>query len=269
MPKLFELTLAMCFAVSAAACGGDSTADENDKKAEPLCDGSDGIRFLLTSGGGMVLPESQFTNPFGHSYLAVTGKCEAFVGENYMDGVRTVTLSTADADALAQDVRRTQVQSWKDHVDQGCPDAGRVSISDGQTFAWCSCGCDPDAPAGLEAAIDKAGTWRAKLWSEGTPLSGPVAAAADEDMYSQPGTTPLAWTLTWPITELPAPTSAAGKVVDDATDAAALRQLRADVTGTSYPEFVPVESGGARYRLFVRDELPGAVAAQLAALLGK
>ncbi|MBE7478929.1 MAG: hypothetical protein HS104_02910 [Polyangiaceae bacterium] len=264
--------VALLFGCSVVACGGESESNGGSgggTQTGPLCDGSDSIRFLLTSGGGYVEPEYSFTSPYGSTYLVVTGKCEAYVAGDYMTGVRVATLSEVQAETFASDVRLSKIASWKDHEDQGCPDAGRNSISDGKSFAWCSCGCDPDAPAGLEAAQDGAFSWHTTLLAQGEPIGGPLAAAANADTSPAPNVTPVPWPLAWPVSSLPATNAGkAGKRVEGA-DADELRELRTEATlSGTYLDYIPVQSTGTeRHRVYARDELPDALTAALDALL--
>lgn len=217
----------------------------------------------------MVEPEYGFTSPFGAEYLVVTGKCEAYLAGNYMTGIRVATLSEAQAETFASDVHRTEIASWKDHVDESCPDAGANTISDGTSFASCSCGCDPDAPAGLEEALEKAGTWHTTLLTQAGPIAGPVAAAARADTTPAPNATPVPWPFSWPVSTLPDPSAGkAGKRVEGA-DADKLRELRTEAPlGAPYANYIPVQSSATeRHRVYARDELPDALTAALDALL--
>lgn len=257
--------LALC-----TACGGESSEDGGSgggTQTQPLCDGSDTIRLLYRSGGGYVEQSYAFTNPHGHVFLAVMGNCEAFVGESYMKGLRSRTLSEQQAASLSKDLGRDQLAAWSKFPDtMSCPDAGSTSISDGTNVVSCSCGCDPDVPAGVQAALEQAAKWKESLLVEGTPLSGPVAAAALPDDNPQPSFGPFSWPLSWPVTELPSPyTSSTGTRIEDATEAAALRQLRADaLSQMTWASYTPiVDSTAARFQLYVRDELPAEVEAAL------
>lgn len=266
--------VAILFGSSFVACGGesqDNAGSGGGTQTGPLCDGSDSIRFLLTSGGGMVEPEYSFTSPYGSTYLLVTGKCDAYLGGSYMTGIRVATLSEAQAETFASDVHRSEIAAWKDHVDQSCPDAGANTISDGTSFASCSCGCDPGAPEGLEDAQDKAFSWHTTLLTQAGPIAGPVAAAAKADASPAPNVTPVPWPFSWPVTSLPDPSAGkAGKRVEGA-DADKLRELRSEASlGGTYVDFIPVQSSGSeRHRVYARDELPDALAAALDALLTK
>lgn len=244
----------------AASSGGAGGGGGTGGASEPaLCDGSASIRFSATLGGGMVMPSYVFTNPYGWSFFYVTGGCEYFLGGSVQDGVKSGKLDPARAQELATAVHRSNIPSYSSWLDMGCPDAGNVAISDGTSSAYCSCGCDPDAPKGLESAIDAASQWKEKLWNEGSPLDGPVAAAAQtKEVTAQPA---KAWPLSWPITDLPLPNEPGGKVVTDAGDAAKLRGLR---EGSTF-EGVLIDVGGLRYELFVRDEFPDAVKTAIAA----
>ncbi|MCA9593624.1 MAG: hypothetical protein KC776_09950 [Myxococcales bacterium] len=265
-----RLTSCLLVAIAITGCGGqstDSSGGGGTTQSQPLCDGSETLRFVLYSGGGYVEQEYGFTNPYGYSLLAITGQCEAYVSQSYMMGVRHLTLTKERAETVAQEVRRASIAAWSSHQDMSCPDAGGNFISDGQSLASCSCGCDPDAPAGLSDALEKAYQWHDTLWAEGSPLTGPVAVAAAPDSSPAPGVTAVPWSLSWPITDLPTPNTSAGKVVTDTADLATLRQLRADAALSSL-SYVPVVDG-EQYRLYVRDELPTELATKLDVLLGK
>ncbi len=282
-----------CLAFATLGCGGSSTSDASGGSGgsggsgasggngatggsggttptEVLCDGSDAIRFLYRSAGGYVEQSYGFTNPHGHSFLAVTGKCEAFAGNDYMSGIFTLTLSETQAAQLSKDVGRDQITGWSKYPDQqSCPDAGSVSISDGKNQAWCSCGCDPGVPPGIEVALKKASTWLDTVFDQGAALTGPVAVAAMPDGNPIPGQTPLAWPLAWPVSSLPsAYDTTTGKQVTDAGEASQLRKLRSDtLAALSYASYIlVVDAAAAPFEVYVRDELPPTVEAALDAM---
>jgi dihydrofolate synthase/folylpolyglutamate synthase len=84
------------------------------------------MRLVYTASGGFVPETFAFTNPRGATFLAIDGTCHYFASDNYMHGIRTGTLSTADAAALAADLRWHDLATWRWGIDrdQGCPDAG-------------------------------------------------------------------------------------------------------------------------------------------------
>src|SRR5205085_8818482 len=106
------------------------------------------------------------------SFFAVDGMCRFYAGQNYMRGIATGTLTKADADSLSADVHWTELAGWAWDLkrDESCPDAGGLSLIRAKISAGCSCGCDADAPKGLDAALSKAQQWVTKLGDQGEPV---------------------------------------------------------------------------------------------------
>lgn len=258
-----------------AADGGN---DEDAGSSRPvLCDGSDALRLVYSSSGGFVSPAFGFTNPYGHSFLAVDGKCRYFAEDNYMLGILSGTLTTADAEQLSADLHWNDLDSWASYglnKDAPCPDSSVISLAKAKASAGCSCGCDPAAPSGLGDALAKAQSWLQKLEAIGKPLDGPVSAViTDASMGKAPRQPELDWPLARAIDAIPnlivdlADTKlwmGAGPWArfDDAADYTKLRELRR-TTVTSDPrgpdfagQAVLIRDHGKEYDLFVRDELP-------------
>jgi hypothetical protein len=260
----------------------DGGAEEDAGVAhDPMCDGSDAMRLAYTSeSGGLVAPAFGFTNPHGHAFIAIDGKCRYYVGRNYMHGVISGTLTSSDAAQLAADLHWADLDSWASWgigKDAACPDSGIVSLMKANAGAGCSCGCDPPAPKGLSDALQKAHDWVEKLSSTGKPLDGAVSAVV---LGSGFGATPNQPKFTWPLSrtiksipELVVDESEPKLWMDtgpwarfeDSSEFSKLRDMRTMTTSTdragsgSVATDVIVVEGGMEYHLFVRDELPSEV----------
>jgi hypothetical protein len=257
-----------------AADGG--TKDAGTAR-EPLCDGSADMRLVFVVGGGFVDSTYFFTNPHGHAFFAVDGKCRFFAGQNYMRGILTGTLSPAQADQLSADVHWDALAGWGDWgtaKDFGCPDAGGLTLIRAKVAASCTCGCDDKAPQGLGDALGKAYEWVEKLTSSGTPVDGPVTAIilSDRSVGGPVNQPKFDWPLSRPSASIPGLVLESGNSgflmgdvgvrFDDAADYAKLREMRSATTMTDVPNSgsiagsVIVRENGNEYNLFVRDELP-------------
>lgn len=257
-----------------AADGGKDEDDAGSSSSEPLCDGSDAMRLAYVSdGGGPLWPTFGFTNPRGHAFIGIDGKCRFYVGQNYMRGVVSGTLSTSEAAQVAADFHWNDLDGWAGYgvsKDAPCPDAGIVAVMKAKAAAGCSCGCDPAAPAGLADALKHAYEWLDKLAASGKPLDGPVSAVIlDSDVSGlPPNQMKFDWPLSRTIESIPnlrfegsASTLWTGPWArfDDSAEFTKLRDLRAktfDANNGNGAQFVIVRAGGKDYALYVRDELP-------------
>jgi hypothetical protein len=265
----------VCFCLLLLAC-----ADT----ARPLCDGSDDIRLALFDGGGGPLPESYaFIHPSDHARLLINGQCQFHVEGDHLDGIRTGKLSTSEAEQLAHDVMWDELATWSYdwHQDQSCPDAGYATIAGAQGFGSCSCGCDANAPSGLDGALLKAYEWAARLASEGQALAGPVSALAlDSTEQSKVLTEVKGASLSFEDWPLDREMSAIDGLIHSRSEEALLngnatyalfsamadytklREMRNahDPNASDRRAGIPVKEGSSTYDVFIRDELPDAVA---------
>ena len=109
-----RLTSCLLVAIAITGCGGqstDSSGGGGTTQSQPLCDGSETLRFVLYSGGGYVEQEYGFTNPYGYSLLAITGQCEAYVSQSYMMGVRHLTLTKERAETVAPSLPGARIRT--------------------------------------------------------------------------------------------------------------------------------------------------------------
>ena len=114
-----------------------------------------------------------------------------------------------------------------------------------------------------------------ELVGDGTPLSEPVGLIAIDTGTDASGTR-LSWPLSWDVADIAmtqdqliGDVATLGTVVNDSTEATALRSLRqTTLTSSSDKRLVRVDtSTGGHYNLFIRDELPQSVATAIDALL--
>jgi hypothetical protein len=259
-----------------AADGGSGKADAGTVSAEPLCDGSEDLRLVYSSGGGFVDTMYFFTSPHGAEFFAVDGTCQFYAGSNYMRGIFSGTLTQAQAAELSKAVQWDELANWdwSLYQDMSCPDAGGSSLTRAKMTAGCSCGCDPAAPKGLEQALSSADAWVERLMTQGTPIAGPVSAVAYTSETADSSNAPVVtWPLTRAMSSIPGlvhalnennfamPWSAAS--FEDAAETMKLREARAATFGqkmTGWTGYVPVQEGSKQYRLYIRDELPAATA---------
>jgi hypothetical protein len=256
-----------------SAAHGGSVA-EDAAVADALCDGSSELRLVYRVSGGFVADTFAFTNPRGHTYLAIDGSCHYYALDDYMRGIQTGSLSAADADALARDLHWRELAGWKWGVqqDMACPDASGVTLSRAHVSAGCSCGCDTAAPKGLADALTQAQRWVTRLTAAGKPLDGAVTGLAFEGASSGTSIPVLDWPLTTAPSAVPnllhprsEPTLWQGTgsyARFEGADAAKLRDLRSATLAASTitPGFALARDAGKVYELYVRDELPEATA---------
>lgn len=259
----------------------DSGADEDaGTSSSALCDGSDALRLGFVSEGGFLNPAYGFTNPHGHSFIAIDGKCRFYSGDQYMRGIVSGTLSPADAAQLSSDLHWNELDSWAYYgfgKDGTCPDAGVMGLMKAGASAGCSCGCDSVAPSGLGDALQKAHAWVGKLRAAGKPLDGPVSAVVlDQSVGKGPKQPVFDWPLARSIESTPnlilEPSdqklwmgTGPWARFDEPAEYAKLREMRqatvsADTSGSGiYSQAVLLRASGKQYDLYVRDELPASL----------
>jgi hypothetical protein len=242
---------------------------------EPLCDGTQDMRLEYLVEGGFVDSTYYFTNPHGHTFFAIDGKCRFFAGDNFMRGIISGTLTSAQADQLSADVHWDALAGWGDWPGSpsGCADGSGVTLIREKVSVTCVCGCGDKAPKGLDDAQTKAYAWVEKLMSMGKALDGPVSAIvlSDRDVGGSVNQPKFDWPLSRSITSIPGLLvesgsaflmAGAGVRFDDAADYAKLRSLRAATVMADVPNSgsrataVFVRDNGKEYYLLVRDELP-------------
>jgi hypothetical protein len=266
---------AATFLLAAAllACGTDPGADV-DERSEPyeLCDGSTAVRLAIASDGGGPLESSfEFTNPYGHRFLYVTGECRFLTGASLAGATRVGTLTDAQALQLGEMLELDRFASWPAYQDQSCPDAGIFYVETLAGYGECSCYCDEEGPEGVAETIEAAQGVLDALDEAGEVLSGPVEVVAflRPDDFSA---TVEPWPLDLDLADIELPYSdfvhgtPPPVHVLDGVQAEAARALRATVVTDGGPRPVYVRSeAGKLYEVHIRDQVPAELAAAIGA----
>jgi hypothetical protein len=205
----------------------------------------------------------------GWQFLLVDARCHAWLLPGDNDELLQLTLSTTQEDRLT---RGLKLGSWREIAAPagGCPDAPGVTFRlDQQRLSGSACG----ATAG-SAWSDLNVAFRAQLDAlapVATPAGGDVRYLLIDDdgsLGSIDGRAPVPWPLAIPAATAAISAQSAfqyqaghGRLATG-SDASALRAIRTtSKTGgaAGSPDSTPVvDAGGARYRLFIRDEAPQA-----------
>lgn len=262
---------------SGNAARTDAAAMMATGEAYQLCDGSDDVRFAFNQAGGHVESTYGFTNPYGHQFLYITGKCDfvASKGTSYVEGWVKGALSAEQAAALTEGLALRDFAGLLYTDPQSCPDAGTSSLATAAGYVDCSCGCDDAAPASVTAAMSGVERALATIATVAHPLEGPlalIAVVAPSDV-KLPNSRVLSWPLGWPISSIaisqeesqglyPRGSGEQSRTTVRDQEAAALRDLRAQALAQDrYARTLLVEQGGQVYWLYLRDELAPALAA--------
>lgn len=239
------------------ALGGcsESTASDNKLDQPTLCDGSSAVRFSVSSGGGMVEGSYDFLFPYGWDYLFVDGTCRYFVS----DGSGPIRSGKIEEGLAFEMEASLAYKTLADYVSdsESCADAGGLEIATVDARVSCSCACKREDTLAL---FDRANEYRKRLWDEGTESDVALSAVRDDVSTSAE---PVAWPLSWPITELEPYRSKSGEKnligtdIPKAEDRESLRVLRDGWNaGKTYAGAIAVTSETVVYDLLVRDELP-------------
>jgi hypothetical protein len=253
---------------------GGSPADP-----DRLCDGELEIRLLYTAGGGGLVEDTfHFTNPFGFFFLAIDGKCRYYLNSHADCGIVAGVLETSDEQQLSAALHWRDLAAWsaQNRMDGSCPDAGLVMLGRSNAVATCSCGCDPNAPAGLADALQRAHEWLMQLEARGQPLAGPVSGLAVPTEVAGRNDRSVDWPLARSMSSIADLIVLPGDArlgqgpyarFEDPAETAQLRALRSEraearmSAGTFW-----VREEATLYNVVVRDELPANVAESLVRL---
>ena len=264
-----------CAEVNDDAMEHATSSETREESKEPMCDGSAELRFVYqTAGGGQTLTPYYFTEPHGHEFFAIDGKCRYYVERDYMRGVMSGTLTSEDAEQLSTDMHWNELDAWVDLKAQGgCFDASTSTLTKPHAAVGCFCGCESE-PMALVEAMTNTTQWMEKLLSEGEPLDGPVSAAIDLASHGGPIEQPV---FDWPLEraidsiadlllQAADPRLVSGSDqwarFDDEAEYKQLRELRAkalkakDEHSWFSPAILLKKEEKALSDLYVRDELP-------------
>jgi hypothetical protein len=263
---------------SADDLGADvARSDLPDTATNRICDGSNFITFqysvYLAPPHKPYGSENVWEN--GAPFLYIDGHCRYWsfgTGGFFLqaDGeTRTGTLTFAEAEELATDVRLADWSTWSgSHRYVQTADNTDAVFGDGTNFVSCDNSCDfPGAPTDLVGIYHAVLPWLERLYARGTPLAGSVRATlVDVDaVYPDWRTATAAWPLDRPLAPFVVPYTyqfpQASATRVDQPDADKLRALRAQKQDILPPNnstpFVPLRGNqGHLYGLYVRDVLP-------------
>lgn len=123
-----------------------------EEELREICDGTSEARLFINSDGGFVESSYAFTNPYGHGFLVVTGRCEYWAGPSAEGRLSHGVIE--DAAELEELISWQSLREWSAFDDvESCPDAGTSGIYAPGAYVGCSCGCDAGAPEGLTEAL--------------------------------------------------------------------------------------------------------------------
>jgi hypothetical protein len=243
--------------------GDDEDEDEGDSDHRyELCTGGGDVRLGLVSAGGFVDTFFDYTNPYGHRFLYVTGDCEFLSGASLLGEVRTGTLAKPQARKLEDDLDLDAVNRWPPYRDESCPDASTAYVKTTSGYGECSCGCDPSGPEGVADTIGLADAVWDAFAARGERLTGPVEVMAIELEESDPSRTAQIWPLAYDLqliaVRLEEYYMGFEPTVDmfEEYEAEVLREMRSVTAPTSWQPTTYVESGGIYYDLYIRDQVP-------------
>jgi hypothetical protein len=248
------------------ACGDDEPADGRGKEAiqktpHALCDGSDGVRLALVSGGGGPLPDDHaFSNPYGWRFLYVDGDCHFVANSEEKAKLLTGTFSAEQGQMLSDALGLEATTGILYQFQNTCPDAPANFVITPDAFIQTGCG-DDHPPAVVEAAMN----WEpafALAESAGKLSTGPVSIVALPREGTLDSASP--WPFAWSIDQV-TPTAEDRVSYTEVTkyaktlsgsEATTARELWGLAAPTEpWANYVPVTSAGKTYMLYFRDEL--------------
>jgi hypothetical protein len=240
--------------------------------AQRICDGNDGITLGRRVIGGYLPASEALPLEVGYRAFYVDGHCQYWIINAGSDGqyawreARTGTLGAEDEIKLATDFGYAQWPAiYGDYTDPAAfsSDAGRTEVFDRQGRVSCIAKCLDDAPSAAKGHITYANAWVDALFAQGSPLpAGPMRMRAFANADTS-GSTALPLTLSVSLASLVGTTATPffgdAPLLENASDIAALRALRAQVLGGAAglpPRFHVLAPDGAAFTVSFRDSLP-------------
>jgi hypothetical protein len=259
------------------ACGGGSMVPDSGPPADAsslICDGAAEVRlvFMMASGGADIIG-MRVTRENGIQYLLIDGQCRYWALSDPILDVRTGTLSSEQATALANELRIWEWERLQGQYVHGYCDGPNWFFRLGRSRIVIPSACGARDTAGpvqwLESAI--AGQL-GSIYASGSPFNGSVRFLLVRTPDEVPwGDLIMDRAANWPLAEDPASVAlsyaeaAAYQVGTSRSlgppDAELLRTLRRNFvasagvpyTGGYVPVLGPLSQ---RYELFVRDSIP-------------
>ncbi|HTV17718.1 MAG TPA: hypothetical protein VMG12_03580 [Polyangiaceae bacterium] len=265
------------------AAASDDEAEELPP-VQPICDGSDDVRFVFTAFAGFPAHyATTFTGSYGGRYLVIDGRCNYWLGSDTLVGLRTGTIGVDAAATLAEELHFGRYASVADFRDPGqCTDAGLSILDDGTATLRSSCFQPDDVPriygeafTGASRLVQSLDASAQPDWQRSTLLAINDPLDLTQPLPGGAFRVPVPWTAPLDLEPrsvtnldltrgLDADT---GVLVEDEPTLAVLAELRlAQYDG--YDLFVR-DDRERIFQLLVRDEPPAAVRAALEAATAK
>jgi hypothetical protein len=241
-----------------------------------ICDGSDDIRFVTQTGGGLSGAQAYF---FGWSFLAIDGRCNFWASDG--SGIVVAGILTDEAPLLAYEAatfgRLAQFADY--HPAPRCADASSKLLWDpsGETVKlMCYLPDDDGAPAGWESAFTQAQELWETLAALGEPVHGPLRLVLDSVPQGSTDAVP------WPLALDPAPVVPptvltwqdylrpdVGILFPAGDDAETLRSTRGTLYDTTLFRYQSSPNADSVAAAYMRDELPPHVRTALSFTRGR
>jgi hypothetical protein len=231
---------------------------------QPLCDGSDAIRFSAALGSSVGGGPVAFYNAFlPGKYLVIDGKCRYWVNDWSLAGLRSGVLGAEEAEAYADSLHYGQYEVISEYESAQCPDGGGMTLTDSTGSIVCRCGAcsgggEPaefrEAFAAALELADDVGARQEWAWGPSSFL----AVATGEEAE-------LSWTLDVDLAPVAYDTAEqsfsndAGVLVEGVDQLTLLSALRQASINDGQSSQLFVTQDGNRYALYVRDEPPAEV----------
>jgi hypothetical protein len=239
-------------------------------ETQPLCDGSERIRFSAgfpEGGGGPV----EYFNSFGFgSFVVIDGTCRYWVNDSSVRGLRSGVLSTEEAATLSEALHYGQYAVLSAFDLPQCPDGSGPTLTDSTGQLACRCGaCTDVEPAEYGESFAAALALRADLSARDEWAWGPSSILPVVDTE---GNATLPWTLAVELSEVAYDTaeqpfsSDSGVRIDDPGELELLATLRLEsIARNDTNRLFVSDANDVDYALWVRDEPAASVLDALSA----
>jgi hypothetical protein len=216
--------------------------------------------------GGQIGPGESVMYENGFIYLFVDAQCNYWVNDPSEAWNETRT-GVLDAESALRIGERLHFGAWPQLAGTwsgvGVDDAPVSVFDHAHHTVFCAQLCDSDdVPDAVKEMRKGFPIVARELWVRGTGIVSSVRAIAVEVQRS-PGVPFVDWPLSRPISDFVRTGyvgSGEGVLEDDPASVQILKELRASFVrgdhGTFFWNMLPVTSGGAYYRLYMRDTLP-------------
>lgn len=238
-----------------------------------LCDGSEQVRLGIQVEGGHVDQAYSFTDPLGHAFLFIDGKCNFVAKEAGDRDWSWGALSPEQGAQIAQQLELSALVGISHRDRNGCPDSSTLSFSVAGGYGEVGCqGDEKTRPAMLTRAAEKLTEVLAMVKLSGRPPEGAVEVLVLSDWPQGPKEElpVIEWPFAWPVSEVAVTSqehhrqgalqSLAHRALHG-SDAERARLLRSDAERSrGYAHATFVREKGQLYTVWFREQLPAALA---------